>query len=276
MGTYVPFAGKNAIAEMSIGIIFQSALDSSIGEKFTVVRDELVADFSKFEPIQQFVFNFGGSPQFPPMLPSGPVPQNPSGIAFTKTRGDGNIARIFRILNNSISFHIMEYTSWSEAKSLALDYTNRSLTKLATIDKNPATALIVRYLDRFTFDGDPNTANAKMLLRPGTDLVAARIFESGSQWHCNSGWYQALVNQEVALNNLNLASALIQNVFGVVIEHTNLYTLPKPCNSLVELTHGADGRPSLEEILDLQHKVNVGVLRKLLIPDILKTIGLEG
>ena len=273
MGRYLPFAGKNAIAEMSIGIVFQSAFDPGFAEKFSVIKEEFAEDFSKTEPIQQFVLNFGM--QTSPFPPSVPPSQNVSGVAFTNVRADGNPARLFRIMGNSISFHMMEYTSWKEAKSLALDYIGRSLKKLDTIDKNPATAFVVRYCDRFTFDGDPKTASAENLLRRDNDLVVARVFGSGPNWHCNSGWYQPLIHEEVALNNLTIASALMQATSIVTIDHTNLYALTKPCNSLSELGEGIKDRPGLEDILDKQHEVNVKVLKKLLIPEILKAIGLE-
>jgi uncharacterized protein (TIGR04255 family) len=274
MGRYLPFAGRNAIAEMSIGILFQSAFDSGFAEKFPLIKEEFTADFSKCDPVQQFVLNFGVTQPFP-LPPSMPAPQNPSGVTFTNVKADGNPARLFRILSNTISFHIMEYTGWNEAKSLALDYIDRSLKKLATIDTNPATAIVVRYFDRFTFDGDPKTALAENLLRRDTDLVVARVFGTGPYWYCNSGWYQSLVNEELALNNLNIASAPMQATSSVAIDHTNLYTLSKPCNSLSELKQGTKDRPPLEDVLNKQHEVNVEVLKKLLIPEILKAIGLR-
>ena len=259
---------------MSIGILFQSAFDSGFAEKFPLIKEEFKADFSKCEPVQQFVLNFGVAQPFP-LPPSLPAPQNPSGVTFTNVKADGNPARLFRILNNTISFHITEYTSWKEAKSLALNYIDRSLMKLATIDTNPATAIVVRYFDRFTFDGDPKTALAENLLRDDTDLVVARVFGSGPYWHCNSGWYQPLVNENIALNNLNIASAPMEATSSVTIDHTNLYALAKPCNSLSELKRGTNDRPPLEDILNKQHEVNVEVLQKLLIPEILKAIGLK-
>jgi len=274
MGRYLPFAGKNAIAEMSIGILFQSAFDPGFAEKFPVIKDEFAADFSKCEPMQQFVLNFGAAQPFP-FPPSVQPPQNPSGVTFTNVRADGSPARLFRIMSNSISFHMMEYTSWKEAKSLALNYIARSLTKLATIDKNPATAFVVRYCDRFTFDGDPKTASAENLLRRDSGFVVASVFGSGPNWHCNSGWYQPLINEDVALNNLNIASALMQATSSVTIDHTNLFGLAKPCNSLSELQEGTKDRPPLEDVLNKQHQANVEVLKKLLIPEILKAIGLE-
>jgi uncharacterized protein (TIGR04255 family) len=274
MGRYLPFAGRNAIAEMSIGILFQSAFDSGFADKFHSIKEEFAKDFSKCDPVQQFVFNVGVQQQFP-FPASLPASQNPSGVAFSNVRPDGNPTRIFRILNNTISFHIMEYTNWNEAKSLALNYIERSLTKLETIANNPVTSLAIRYLDRFTFDGEPGTAVAENLLRRDTDLVAARIFVGGPYWHCNSGWFEPLINKEVALNNLNVTSALVQNASNIMIDHTNQFTLAKPCNSLTELKQGTGDRPALEDILDKQHTVNVGVLKRLLIPEILKAIGLE-
>lgn len=273
MGRYLPFAGKNAIAEMSIGIVFQAAFDTGFAEKFPLIKEEFQADFSKCDPMQQFVLNFGVAQPFPP--PSVPGPPNPTGVTFTNVRADGNPARLFRILNNTISFYIMEYTSWNEAKTLALNYIDRSLAKLATIDKNPATAIVVRYFDRFTFDGDPKTALAENLLRRDTDLVVARVFGSGPYWHCNSGWYQTLINEEPALNSLNIVSGPIQATLSVTIDHTNVYTLVKPCNSLSELKQGTKDRPPLEDILNTQHQINVELLNKLLIPEILKAIGLK-
>jgi len=272
MPGYLPFAGRNAIAEMSVGIQFALPFDPSIGEKADAIKAAFGTDFPKFDPVQTVVLNIGIQS---PMLPGGPQ-SNAGGFVLTKPKSDGNPARMIRIIGNTISVHIMEYTSWKEIKALALDYISRCLTQLGLIENNPVTVVLMRYVDRFTYDGDFKDASAGDLLQKNSEFVVSKIFGSGNQWHCNSGWYQPLIAESLALHNLNTSSVMLQNVSNVVIDHNSYYVLPTRCFSFDELMHGVQNRPPIGEILDRLHTTNVEVLKKLLVPKILATIGMEG
>ena len=271
MSGYLPFAGRNAIVEMSIGIQFGQQFDQQIAAE--TIKAEFVAEFPKFEPIQMFTVNIGAQ-QFPIGV-SNPTPTI-NGFNLTKVKTDGTPARVLRAMGNVLSVHFLEYTSWKGTKPQAISYVTRCLKKMAIIERNPATSVLLRYVDRFTFDGAPEEATAGKLFRPDNKFLASKLLDRGYQWHCNSGWFEPLVGSAPALHQLNIASGMMQNAVGVAVDHNSIYTLPKPFNSVAELTQGAGERASLEAILDRQHTANADLLKNLLNQEMLNTIGLRG
>jgi uncharacterized protein (TIGR04255 family) len=270
MGEYLPFAGKNAIIEMAVGIQFQAQFDSITGENLEAVKRDFAGDFPKFEPVQQFVLNVGGS--FP--FPSPPSSPGSSGFVLTRIKPDTSPARILRVMGNTISIHFMEYDSWKQTKALAISYFNRCLNLIGVFERNAAVAVFMRYIDRFTFDGDPQAANAKLLFQEDSKFLPPVIFESGSLWHSNSGWYDSLIDEIKALNNLSVVG-VTQPTTSVTVDHTSVLSLSKPCNSSIELFEGSQNQCTLLDILDKQHLANTVILKNLLSETMLDTIGLK-
>jgi uncharacterized protein (TIGR04255 family) len=274
MGKFLPFAGKNSIAEMSIGIQLSAPFDQRIGEAADAIKVDFAAEFPKFDPLQMqmFTVNFGSTP-FP--MPGGSAP-TVGGFTLTKNRTDGSISRLFRVVSNVLSVHFMDYTSWKETKPQALDYLSRCLERLAVLGRNPATAILLRYIDRFTFDGASNEATAALLFRPDTKFVAARILNTGSQWHSNSGWFEPFADAALVLNQLNVSSSLTQATVSVVVDHNSVYISPRAYSSLDDLIRGAGEQLALEAVLEQQHSTNAHILKNLLNDDMLQTVGLKG
>jgi len=271
MSEYLPFAGKNSIAEMSIGIQFLLPFDLTLDERLVAIRKELETDLPKYEPLQSFTFSFSPAQQ---SMPGANVGSNLGGFSLTRSKADMTAARILRVVANSVSVHFMEYSSWDEVKPRAIDYIKKCLTRLDQMERNPAVSVLVRYLDRFTFDGIPEKATANLLFQPDTKFVAPRILDSGHQWHSNAGWFEPLFGETLVLNNLNVSSAVTQSASGITVDHSCLYTFPVQCKSLSELLQGTAERPKLDLILDKQHRVNADVLKNLLNRRMLNTIGL--
>lgn len=258
---------------MSIGIQFAQPFEQRIAGVAEAIKAEFAAELPKFEPIQMFTVNIGAQ-QFP-TGGSNPTPTI-NGFNLTKVKTDGTPARVLRAMGNVLSVHFLEYTSWKETKPQAISYVTRCLKKMAIIERNAAMSVLLRYVDRFTFDGAPEDATAGKLFRPDNKFVASKLLDSGYQWHCNSGWFEPLIGAAPALNQLNIASGMIQTAVGVVVDHNSIYALPEPLNSAAALTQGAGEQPSLEAILDRQHTVNADLLKNLLNQEMLNTIGLRG
>lgn len=275
MSRYFPFAGRNSIVEMSVGIQFALPFDQKIVESIEAIKAEFAAELPKFDPVQMqmFTINFG-VPQFP--MPGGNATPTVGGFNLTKTKADGSVSRVLRVMSNVLSVHFLEYTSWKETKPQAISYVVRCLEKLAVLDRNPANSVLLRYIDRFTFDGAPQDATAGMLFRPDTKFVASKILDNGYQWHSNSGWFEPLVGEALVLNQLNVSSTMVQTTLNVIVDHNSVYGLPKPYNSMAELTHGEGEQLPLDAILDRQHRANAALLKNLVNQEMLDTIGLKG
>src|SRR6202007_909245 len=165
--------------------------------------------------------------------------------------------------------------SWHETKPQAINYMTRCLGKMGILDRNPISSVLLRYIDRFTFDGAPQDATAGTLFRRDSKFMPSKLLDCGYQWHSNSGWLEPLVDTHVALNQLNMLSGMIQTAAGINVDHNSMYALPKPLNSIAEILQGEGERPSLGVILDRQHAANADLLRNLLNEEMLITIGLK-
>jgi|ERR1700722_3638696 len=273
MTGYLPFAGRNSIAEMTIGVQFAVPFDSKVGESADAIRSAFAIDFPKYDPLQAFTVNFG-SPIFP--MPAANTGPNVSGFSLTKIKADTSPARILRVMTNMISAHFMEYTSWREIKPQATGYITKCIEILGILERNPAVGVLLRYVDRFTFDGMPESGTADALFKSSTKFVAPRVMHSGYQWHSNSGWFEPIFRDAQTLNNLNVSSVRTRSASGITVDHTSILNLSKPCGSLSDLIAGAGDRPALQVILDKQHDANASLLRDLLKEEMLDTIGLKG
>lgn len=266
MPQYLPFAGRNAIVEMAVGIQFQSPFDARISKNVDAVKLAFSEDFPKFEAVQQITLNVGPM-AFPQSIPSF------NGFILTKMKPDNTPARMLRVMGNIISVHFMEYDSWKSTRTSVVDYLQRCLGNLKAIEANAAVAVFLRYVDRFTFDGNSGDATARALFREDCRLLPIQVFSSGSQWHVGSGWYAA-ANGAKTLNNLNIVAGE-QPTATITIDHVTFYPFSSPCNSLNELFEGSGDRGKLLAVLDGQHQTNAEILRALLSDKMLDTIGLS-
>jgi uncharacterized protein (TIGR04255 family) len=270
MAEYLPFAGKNAIAEMSVGLQFQLPFDSKISESIEAVKKEFADDLPKFDAVQQFTLNVGS----PFSLPAPPNAQGAVGFVLTKLKPDMSPARVLRAMGNTLSIHFTEYDSWQETKRLAIGYFDKCLRLMGAVEKNLVVAVFMRYVDRFTLDGELQEANGRLLFRENSKFLPSVIFDSGNLWHSNSGWYEALIGDVHALNNLGIV-AVIQPSASITVDHTNVYSLPEACSSRDKLFAGSDVQHPLPEVLERQHLSNTIILKNLLNEKMLGTIGLK-
>jgi hypothetical protein len=146
---------------------------------------------------------------------------------------------------------------------------------MGAVEKNIVVAIFMRYVDRFIFDGDLKAANAKMLFREDSEFLPSVVFASGNLWHSNSGWYETWLDEAKALNILNIASTTQPSPAGITVDHTNVFTLPTPCNSPTQLFDESENQRSLLHIFEKQHFANNVILKKLLNEATLNTIGLK-
>ena len=273
MAAYIPFAGKNSIVEVALGLQFASPILSQESDVIERLKDNLVPDFPSFEPIQQFQVNLGG-----PMQWAGDPLQSPraGGFQASRIKPDGKPIKIVRGVNNMLSAHFFDYDNWIETKREARGYFNRcfELLRLPSTS-NAIIGSSVTFVDRFTLDGEPSQATASMLFDPSTSYVSRKIFDVGAVWHSHSGWFEESPICGRTLNQLQVQSMIEGSRSSAVVHHSTSCTFKTPFDS-IETIEGQGGSPRLAEILDEQHECNSGLLKDLLNEEILKTIGLVG
>lgn len=273
MPQYLPFAGRNSVAEALFGVQFALPFDQRIGSFSNALKEAFAAELTKFEPMQTYTFNLGTQ------LPQGVAPNIPptiTGFNLSKLKPDGSPARVLRAMNNALTIHFLEYNSWNETKPVGLQFLKRCIEILNLIDTNPVVSVALRYIDRFTFDGIPEEATALALFKRDTQFITPRVMAASHLWHSNSGWYEPLIGDAKALNQLNVTSGMTGQAFGVTVDHNSLFNLPEPYTSVGEIFQGTGNKIPLEQILDRQHHANTDLLKNLLSQEMLNTIGLNG
>ncbi|MGB9115384.1 TIGR04255 family protein [Bradyrhizobium sp.] len=276
MAAYVPFAGKNSIVEAVFGLHFAQPLVPQITQKFDALRSEFIADLPSFEKMQMIQLTVGPQQQWgTPGSGGGPTPVV-GGFNAAKFRADGKQSRALRGMANFLSVHFLEYERWAETKTDALSFLDRCfrILDLPSV-QNPLVGVELRFIDRFTYDGDPAAASASQLLKTTTKFVSPKIFGADNLWHCNSGWFDTLWPEQKCMNQLEVQSILDGSAV-VIVSHNAQCNLVAPFKSIQEIKNIPSPRFPLEKVFDAQHVANSMILKDLLSEKILKNIGLIG
>lgn len=271
MPRFLPFAGRNAIAEMILGIQFSFPFGSKIGESSEAIKSAFATEFAKFDPLQTITIGFGA----PPTL-AGSQAYAPTGFTLTRLRPDASTARQIRAMNGALSVHFYEYSSWGEAKAQAVEYLTRCLTTVDLLSDNPAGGIFLGYIDRFVFDGSPQEAIGGALFRPDSKFVAQRVLDRGYQWQSTCAWSEVLIGNTLTYQQLNVRSSLAQGSVGIVLDHSSVFQFERPCTTLNDLLNGQGNTPRFEACLDRLHTANTDLLNNLLNDEMLKRVGLKG
>ena len=271
MAKYLPFAGDHAIQEAVVALHFQTPLPPPLVD---LVRDGVLEAHGEAFPHRREMHGSElqfdvGSPSGPPRLQSELV-----GFELSRPQANGAPARILRLSRDVLQMSFLEYTQWDNVVSDSVSYI-RSAVARVPLSEVPVARFGLRYVDRFTFDGRLEQACAQLLFKDDAAYLAAHCFHSGPLWHCNLGWFEIRSEQERVLNQLNVESAVIDDVPTVTIDHNATWQLQNPRQSVDSLFEESDGtRTPLEEALGDLHDGNKSVVRAVLREEMLVTIGL--
>ena len=275
MAEYLPFHDQHSIQEAQIGIQFVGQFDR---QSIETTRGFAQAALSGALPRVSEVR--GGSISIdiagPVATPStGSIQSELVGFQFSKVQGSGQPARVLQLAGNALSVSFMDYFSWAEAKEDALCYLYPILTSLP-LSQNPVVAFVLRFIDRYTFSGDPKAARADLLFVSGTPHITPHVFGAGPSWHCNTGWFETIAGEEPdrVLHNLNVTSNLVDLSSTVTINHTSTRQLRFPRHSTDALLESASKTIGMGDALESLHHQNKSILEQLLVPEMLSKVGI--
>ena len=269
---YLPFAGEHSIQEAVVTVQFHVPLPAHLVE---LARGSVLAVHEDAFPRSREVhggeihIDVSDESAAPSMQVAKLV-----GFELSRPKGDGVPARVLELSGNSLRVSFFEYTEWNDVAAQSVAYVRSAVARLPLSDV-PVVAFGLRYVDRFTFDGPLEQALPELLFRPEAAYLAPSCLESGPLWHCNLGWFESRNEQERVLNQLSVASAVIDGVPTVTIDHNATWQLRGPRQSTDALFANDDGtRTPLKEALDDLHDGNKSVIRAVLLEDMLEKIGL--
>ncbi len=196
------------------------------------------------------------------------------GFELSKPRADGAPARIVRLSDDILMTSFFEYTKWDDVVRDSTSYFRAAIARVP-LSEVPVQTFGLRYIDRFTFDGQLEQACAELLFKPAAIFLARHCFDAGPLWHSSIGWFEARNEQERVLNRLNVVSTTVDDVPTVTIEHDATWQLQTPRQSMESLFQPEEGTrtPMVDALHDL-HEGNKNMIRAVLLPDILEKIGL--
>ena len=273
---YLPFNDKHSIQEAQVSILFLGQFDR---QSIEATRGVAQAELSDVLPRAAEVR--GGSLRIEindsaARVPLGTMQSDLVGFEFSKVLANGQRARVLQLANKSLSVSFMDYLSWQAARKDALHYLRAVLASLP-LDQNPVVAFSLRFIDRYTFNGDPREARADLLFKKETPHITPYTFEAGANWHCNTGWFDATSEEtnDRVLHNLNVASSLVDLSSTVTINHQATRYLGFPRHSAKALLASANDSFGMVNALDSLHDQNKNILVQLLTPDMLAKIGIS-
>ena len=274
MAEYLPFQGKHSIQEAQISILFpgpfdQQAIEVARGFAQAELAEELPRVAEGRGVAFQVEITDPITPAVPQSMPSGIV-----GFRLSRVRGSGQVARILQLEGNALSASFMDYDSWEATRKDALKYLRPVLISLP-LEQNPVVAFSIRFIDRYTYSGDPGDARADQLFVRGNPHITPNAFEAGPIWHCNTGWFEDPINEnDQVLHNLNVVSSLIDLSSTVTIDHHATRHLGSPRHTLDALLEPPSGAVGLVDVLEILHDRNKRVLWQALLPEMLARIGM--
>ena len=272
MNQYLPYSGTNSIQEAVIAVHFQNKIVTEAVERARdVVQRELKHEFPRFNEIHQMqrVVGYDGA------IPMQSEPARLAGFDVSKIKSDANPARALRLLENMLTVNFLVYHKWQETLDDSLQYINLILSSMSLV-KNPVQAFSLRYIDQYTFDGLSDESCAEMLFRKNSTYLTKHCFDSGPIWHCNSGWIRSDNNFGYILNQLNIESAIVDQVSTATVDHNAICHLRSPRQMIESVFPSTADKKTvgIEHVLNSLHDRNGEILRNILLPEMLKKIGL--
>jgi uncharacterized protein (TIGR04255 family) len=269
MANYLPYAGRNAIAEITAGINYAHAVTDIAAANSDAIKAAFSADLPRYEAMNMVSLNIT-----PPGVATGAnVTPGIGGFTLSKVKNDGTPSRLLRMMANVISIHLLEYDDWTSVKNRVVEYFNRLLLITERSAPHLVNGFFMRILDRFTFDGSLEQADASLLFKKNTKYLPDISFSCGAAWHVNSGWFDEKEGGNRILYQLNTSSNLVGNVLTISIDHNGSLMLPAMRQKAKDVLSDTMGL-SLPGFLDLVHQSNRDIIVDLLVADMSSAIGL--
>ncbi|MGH8557821.1 MAG: TIGR04255 family protein [Methylococcales bacterium] len=276
--SYSPINDAHAIVEVVMFVQFAPGFGDSTIRKLTQIEHDLKDELPKATPIQRLAFS---------MLPqqgSQVMQQQLIGIEMQSMRRDGSLEWMLRTTENTIAVHCLDYSRWDTVWQKAKGYLDKAFKHLDG-SESFVDAVGLKYIDRFLCNTAPEQSNLSDLFGSNNDLIFNRAFSmnSGSLWHCHTGWFENM-NLNTAdmkcLNQLNVDSSF-KNINGnsklvVTIDHSAIASIPQDKNglSVLKKRNGSE-ELSFEDIMNELHRQNKAMMAKLLSKQMATAISLS-
>lgn len=267
----LPLHEGHAIEKVAFGIEWSTPLPPSSIAGFEGVYDSLLKDqLPSKKPLVHFdvtISEKGGSAQHS---------MNKTGWVFERFAPNGEPERSLVLAASSLSATFHGYTRWVEVYRNAVDMMNPFL-KLISDHSEGVAAFGLQYHDVFRVVGDKKLFTADMVLRRGSAILPASVFDRTSLWHAHHGYFtdfeEGPQQRKLTVVKVDLVDQNEDRNLRVTTVHKTIFT--EPIKDLAQLDSAVDDS-YLNVALHDMHDENKEVLRSVLNDEALKKIGLYG
>jgi uncharacterized protein (TIGR04255 family) len=261
---FEPIYRAHAIVEMAVFFEFAQGLGDM--DHVLQIPSKMKDEFPESDKIQAFevVFEQSQKPTDTKM--------RIEGVELKRLKSDESLEWLIRITSKSISIHCLEYTRWEDIWSQTNKYIG---TIFKELQKFELSSIGLRYVDQFVFQGENEDYDLSYLFKKNTTLINPLAFSSGTNWHCNCGWFQDLKGLGNVLSHMNTTGITQDDHSSVVIDQTFMFQAQGEGENLAQcLLPDEKGEISRSNIIEKMHTANKYLLSDLLIDSMQQRISL--
>lgn len=282
-----PVNDAHAIAEVVFYCVFSPEFNNSAIDRLINIKD--IEEIKSFFPKQNLIKATSSNINFDSLENTRFIVSD-IGVDLQSINRDGTISWMLRTTPDTISVHCFDYTRWNKIWEQARNFLHIAFNQIG-VSSNFLSSVGLKYVDHFEFIGNPSEYNSELLLKR-SDYLHGKAFSSAERWHCSTGWFNQLNEQNNSdnfkfecLNQLDIVSGYGQ-VSGtkriiVTISHNQVISLLDSNNDIDidVLSFGGDAPSQEDSLLNKTfselHQHNKKLLQNILTDDMGKKIKLD-
>jgi len=265
MLAFEPKSGKHAVAELAIGIYYNSTLNGQAIEKAKARR----AEYKEFLPVESPVAGFqvnmsSGAPNVSQIIQEG--------FLWQRMKSDGTVGWQISVQEDRVVVNCLEYTNWDQVWAKMSRWL-LDMHQQIIAGGHTATAFSLQFIDQFSRKQPVTRHILRELFSTESKFLPRRFFENSELWHVHQGWFEEAPAplKGKKLNVINLGANRIGPHNTVTLDHLMRVNLAADSPPL--LTTEIEGS-ALETALGALHNENKHTVSDILSPEAAKAIGL--
>jgi uncharacterized protein (TIGR04255 family) len=268
MTAFDPKRGKHSVVEVAFAIYFNGTINADSINRAKSRRTEYAEFLPGESGVQGFQLNLGVGVSNAPTS----VAQIQEGFSWQRINPDGSLAWRLSVLQDHVVVNCADYTRWEEVWKRVAPWLFDMYQQI-TAGGHSATSFSLQVIDQFTRKQPVTKHILRELFSDKSIYLPKRLFENDELWHLYQGWFseqgEPLRGQK--LNVINISASRVADINTVSLDHLMRVNLAS--NSPPLLKDAMENSP-LETLLNALHSENKAVLRDILTPDVVQSIGL--
>lgn len=282
--SFQPINDAHAIVELVFFFNFSSDFKNESLSKLKLILKDKYRHFTKDTPVYKLEHQVKINSQNNPSIDS---KQTLSGFELETFGEDEKLEWGLSVSDNKLLIHCLNYSTWEKVWEEAFSYISDVFEVINSESSFKVSNFGLKYLDKFTHYKEEESHSITDLFKSDNKFITSSILNSGRVWHCNSGWFEDLLDDFTienlyffkCLNQLNVESNLNikdSNEIVISVDH-GTFIIPKKIDNNIQ-EYGIEVSKIdinyINNCFQLLHRKNKTVLRELLSNSMCKRINL--